>query len=313
MKAIIFGITGQDGTLLAKYLQNKGLIVVGTSRNINRINSNILKNFKIYEIDTLSFSQILKLIKDESPDFIYNLSGLTSVGKSFSEPLETYQTIVSTTLYLLESIRIAKPEIKFFNASSTECFGFSNIIGLTEESPFKPLSPYATAKVMAHNLANDYRSNYGIFVCTGILSNHESHLRSSEFISMKIIEAAYKISKGSQNYLEVGDTTIIRDWGWAEDYIEGMFLMMNQEKPDDYILATGNSITLEDFINYAFGKFNLDYKKYVRVNNLFIRKNEIKKIYLNPQKASDKLGWKSKNTVYQVVDKLIDYTCLRTF
>lgn len=313
MKAIIFGITGQDGTLLAQYLQKKDFLVVGTSRNIKKINSNALKDLKIIEVDTLSFSRIFNLIRDESPDIIYNLSGQTSVGKSFSEPLETYQTIVSTTLYILESIRITKPEIKFFNPSSTECFGFTDIIGLTEKSPFNPLSPYATAKVMAYNLANDYRSNYGIYTCTAILSNHESHLRSSEFISMKIIEAAYNIYKGSQNFLEVGDISIIRDWGWAEDYIEGIFLMMNQKTPEDYILATGKSITLEDFINYAFGKFNLDYKKYVKVNKIFMRQNEIKKIYLNPQKAFDKLGWKSKHSVYDVIDKLIEYKCERTF
>lgn len=313
MKALIFGITGQDGTLLAQYLQNKGLLVVGTSRNIKKINLNTLKGFKILEINTLSFSQIFKLIKFESPDIIYNLSGQTSVGKSFSEPLETYQTIVATTLYILESIRITKPEIKFFNACSTECFGFSDIDGLNEKSPFNPLSPYASAKVMAYNLVNDYRSNYGIYVCTAIFSNHESHLRSTDFISMKIIEAAYNISRGSQKHLEVGDITIIRDWGWAEDYIEGIYLMMNQKVPDDYILATGKSISLEDFINYAFAKFNLDYKKYVRINKSFIRKNEIKKIYLNPQKAFDKLGWRAKHTAYEVIDKLIKYKCEKTY
>lgn len=313
MKALIFGITGQDGTLLAEFLQNKGFHVVGTSRNVKKINSNILKGLKIHEVDTLSFSQIFKLIKLESPDIIYNLSGQTSVGKSFSEPLETYQTIVSTTLYILESIRVTKPEIKFLNASSTECFGFSDIDGLTEKSPFNPLSPYATAKVMAYNLVNDYRLNFGIYVCTAIFSNHESHLRSTDFISMKIIEAAYNISKGSQKYLEIGDITIIRDWGWAEDYIEGIFLMMNQNIPDDYILATGKSISLEDFINYAFSKFNLDYKKHVRINKSFIRQNEIKKIYLNPQKAFDKLGWKAKHTVYEVIDNLIKYKCEKTY
>ncbi len=310
MKAIIFGITGQDGTLLANYLLKMGFQIVGTSRksDIGSIN-----NIKIYEVDVLSFTQIFDLIKKETPDIIYNLSGQTSVGKSFVNPRETYLTIVNTTLYILDSIRLINPGIKYFNASSSECFGISKFEILDEESPFNPVSPYATAKLMAHNLANNYRNTYGLFICTGIMSNHESYLRSTDFISMKIIEAAYNISNGFQEYFEVGDISIIRDWGWAEDYIEAMYLMMIQKDPDDYILATGRSISLEEFINYTFNKFNLDYKKFIRINQFYTRKNEVPKVVLNPQKSLENLGWKAKNSVYEVIDKLIDYRCKKTY
>lgn len=310
MKAIIFGITGQDGTLLANYLLKKGFQIIGTTR---KSNTSSTQNIKIYEVDVLNFTQIFDLIKKESPDFIYNLSGQTSVGKSFVDPLETYLTIVNTTLYILESIRLINSDIKYFNASSSECFGITNFEILDEQSPFNPVSPYATAKLMAHNLANNYRNTYGLFVSTAIMSNHESYLRSTDFISMKIIEAAYNIANGSQQYFEVGDITIIRDWGWAEDYIEAMYLMMIQKDPDDFILATGRSISLEEFIKYTFNKFNLDYKKYILISQFFTRKNEVPKVVLSPQKSLDKLGWKANNSVYEVIDKLIDYRCKKTY
>jgi len=313
VKALIFGITGQDGSLLSKYLLQKEFQVVGTTRNINKINSSVNEKLKIYEVDVSNYLKINELIKLESPDLIYNLSGQTSVGKSFIDPFDTYQTTVNTTLYILESIRNINPKIKFFNASSTECFGLTNNIRLTENSLRNPVSPYGTAKLMAHNLANNYRSLFGIHVCTGIFSNHESQFRSSDFISKKIIDAAYNISKGLQDFLEVGNIKIVRDWGWAEDFIEAMFLMMNQDKPNDYIIATGKSISLEEFIGYAFKKFNLDYKKHIIINKMYFRKNDIPEIYLNPQKANDELGWISKNNVYDVIDKLIDYRCKKKY
>ena len=312
MKVLIFGITGQDGSLLSKYLLKKGFLVIGTTRDLNKLNQIANNDIKIHEIDVLNYRQINELIKLESPDIIYNLSGQTSVGKSFFEPLDTYQTIVNTTMYILESIRKINTGIKFFNASSTECFGFNNKIRLTEKSLFNPISPYGTAKVMAYNLVNNYRSIYGIYTCTGIFSNHESQFRSENFISRKIIEAAYNISIGSQDFLEIGDIKIVRDWGWAEDFIEAIFLMMNQNKPGDYIIATGKSISLEEFIYYTFKKFNLDYKKHLKVNKLLFRINEIQEIYLNPQKVFDDFGWKAKNDVYKVIDKLIDFKCNRT-
>ena len=305
MNALIFGISGQDGILLSDFLIKKDYQVVGTTRNaknfdILKINSKV----KIVEVNTLNYSNIREIIYETRPDEIYNLSGLTSVGKSILHPLETYQSIVQATLYILESIKCIDKRIKFFNPSSSECFGNTISKPANETSNFSPISPYATAKVMSHEMASNYRSSYDMFICTGILSNHESYLRPVEFISKKIIQGAYDISKGIIKELEVGNISIVRDWGWAEEYIEAMYLMMKQDTPDDFIIATGKSITLEQFISHSFEIFNLDYKKHVKINKSLIRKNELKKTLLNIQKAEKKLKWRSKFNAYDVIDKL---------
>ena len=305
MKAIIFGITGQDGILLSDFLIKKNYQVTGTSRKSkNLIEVKINSKVKIAEVNTLNYKEIRDIVDQEMPDEIYNLSGLTSVAKSVEYPLETYQSIVQTTLYILESIRLIDKKIKLFNPSSTECFGNVITKQASETTRFHPLSPYATAKVMSHNMVNNYKIKYDMFVCTGILSNHESFLRPIEFVSKKIIQGAYEISQGIEKELEVGDISIVRDWGWAEEYIEAMYLMMKIDKPDDFIIATGKSITLEQFISHVFSKFNLDYKKYIKVNKSFIRENEVKKTLLNIQKAEKKLQWRAKFNAYDVIDKL---------
>lgn len=308
MKAIIFGITGQDGSLLANYLLKKNYLITGTTRNKNNIRNlqylQIEKNIVIKEVDTFSLTQIFKLIENEQPDEIYNMSGQSSVGLSTTEPMETYHSIFNTTLYILESIKTINKKIKFFNPSSTECFGSATNKPFDENSIYNPFSPYATAKSITHSLVNNYRSTYGIHACTGILSNHESYLRPVEFVSKKIIQGAYNISIGIIKELEVGNISIVRDWGWAEEYIEAMYLMMKQDDPDDFIIATGKSITLEQFISHSFGIFNLDYKKHIKINKSLIRKNELKKTLLNTQKAEKKLKWRAKFNAYDVIDKL---------
>ena len=311
MKAIIFGITGQDGTLLANFLLKKGYDVIGTTRDLNNtinlIALNIDDKIKLKKIDTLNYNEINEIIEIECPNEIYNLSGQTSVSNSYSSPLETYQSIVSTTTYILESIRINKPKIKFFNASSIECFGDNNNKIITENSNHNPVSPYGTAKSMSQGLINNYRSIYGLNISSGILSNHESQLRSNKFVSQKIVDAANDISKGIADYLEVGDISIVRDWGWAEEYIEAIYKSMKIDTLDDFIIATGKSISLEEFINYTFIKFNLDYKKHIKINKSLIRPNEIKNIQLDNSKAKDFLNWTPKLSVYQVIDKLVEY------
>jgi GDPmannose 4,6-dehydratase len=305
LKALIFGITGQDGILLSDFLIKKNYQVTGTSRKPeNSLNLSINSKVNIVKISKLNYKEISEIVYQVMPDEIYNLCGLTSVGKSIEYPLETYQSIVQTTLYILESIRLINKKIKFFNPSSTECYGNVITKKANETNNFNPLSPYATAKVMSHYMANNYKLKYDMFVCTGILSNHESFLRPIEFVSKKIIQGAYKISQGIEKELEVGDISIMRDWGWAEEYIEAMYLMMKMDKPDDFIIATGMSITLEQFISYAFSKFNLDYKKYIKINKLFMRKNDVKKTILNTQKAEKKLQWKAKLNAFDVIDKL---------
>jgi GDPmannose 4,6-dehydratase len=310
MKAVIFGITGQDGTLLANFLLKKGYDVVGTTRDLNNIDNliklNIADKIKLRKVDILKFNEINEIIENEYPNEIYNLSGQTSVGNSYLLPLETYQSIIFTTMYILESIRNINSKIKFFNASSIECFGDNNKI-ITENTKHNPVSPYGTAKSMSQGLINNYRSIYGLHICSGILSNHESQLRSNKFVSQKIVDAAIDISKGVRDYLEVGDISIVRDWGWAEEYIEAMYKLMKIDIPDDYIIATGKSISLEEFINYTFNKFNLDYKKHIKINKSFIRTNEIKKINIDNSKIKSVLSWTPQVSVYQVIDKLVEY------
>ena len=311
MKAIIFGITGQDGTLLANFLLKKGYDVIGTTRNLNNISNliklNINDKIKLKKVNILKHVEINEIIEMECPDEIYNLSCQTSVGDSYFSPLETYQSIVCTTMYILESIRNNQPKIKFFNASSIECFGDNNNNIINENSRHNPVSPYGTAKSMSQGLINNYRSIYGLHICSGILSNHESQLRSNKFVSQKIVDAANDISKGVIKYIEVGDISIVRDWGWAEEYIEAIYKSMKIDSPDDFIIATGKSISLEEFINYTFIKFNLDYKKHIKINKSFIRPNEIKKIQLDTSKANRLLNWTPQISVYQVIDKLVEY------
>ena len=315
MKAIIFGITGQDGTLLANFLLKKGYDVVGTTRDLNNTvnlrSLSILDKIKLKKIDILKYSEINQLIATECPNEIYNLSGQTSVGNSYSSPLETYQSIICTTLYILDSIRINQSKIKFFNASSIECFGDNNNKIITEDSKHNPVSPYGVAKSITQGLVNNYRTLYGLHICSGIFSNHESQLRSNKFVSQKIVETAMDISKGIVDYLEVGDISIVRDWGWAEEYVEAIYKSMQIDTPDDFIFATGKSISLEEFINYTFIKFNLDYKKHIKINKSFIRPNEIKNILLDNSKAKKILNWAPKISVYQVIDKLVEYNKIK--
>jgi len=309
VKALIFGITGQDGSLLAKFLLNKGYSVFGTTRKINNTQNlqtlNILNLITLIEIDYNNFYEIKSLIENLSPTEIYNLSGQTSVSKSNFYPIETYNSIFNTTLYILESIRNINCKIKYFNPSSSECFGNIRFKQASETSRFNPISPYASAKCNAHFLANDYKKNYNLFVCTGILSNHESEFRSNDFVTKKIILSAYKISKGQQDSLEMGNISIIRDWGWAEEYIEAIYLMMNSVIPEDYIIATGKSISLEEFIFYTFKKFNLDYKKHLKINKKFVRNNEVNRTSLNISKANQNLCWNPLLNVYDIIDRLI--------
>jgi GDPmannose 4,6-dehydratase len=310
MTALIFGISGQDGSLLANFLLGKGYHVIGITRNIENNKNlkllNILKNIRLIVLDEINLEKIIKIIQENKPTEIYNLSGQTSVGKSLVLPFETFNSSFNLTLSILEAIKIVSCKIKYFNASSTECFGSSSL-PFNEKSGYTLLSPYASAKASTHLLVNSYKKNYGIFVCTGILSNHESYFRSANFVAKKVVESAFNIYLGKQNVLEVGDISIIRDWGWAEEYVEAMYLIMQQSDPKDYIIATGKSISLEEFIKYTFNAYDLNYKKYVRHNNEFKRPNEIQITTLNTTKINKEIGWKPKVDVFGVIDNLIKH------
>jgi GDPmannose 4,6-dehydratase len=310
MRALICGVSGQDGAYLAKFLLEKGYEVIGGSRDVSTSTFLNLDKLKIKnQIHTTSialndFRSILQILVKYKPDEVYNLSAQSSVGQSFEQPLETIESIVLGTLNLLEAIRFLNQEIRFYNASSGECYGDTNGVRANEDTPFSPRSPYAVAKVAAHNIIDNYRESYKLFACNGILFNHESELRHEKFVTQKIVQAAYRISIGKQEELEIGNIEIERDWGWAPEYVEAMWRILNQDKPENFIIATGETVKLEYFIEKTFEYFELDYKNYIRVNKNFIRATDIRIKSANPEKAKKILNWEAKVKVESVIEKM---------
>ena len=310
-KALIIGISGQDGSLLTKYLLDKNYDVYGTSRDfelspfVGLKKLKIFNDVKIYSMVLNDFRSVIKIINNIKPDEIYNLAGQTSVGYSFLQPVETIESIVNGCLNILESVKFLNLDCKIFNPCSSECYGDTPSIS-NELSPFKPISPYAVAKTSSFWLTSNYRNAYGMYTCSGILSNHESFLRSERFVTMKIINSAKKISEGKQNTLVLGDTSIIRDWGCAEEYVKGIHLMLQQKTPEDLIISTNTSIPLYEFVDYTFKKYGLNYKKYLVIDENLKRPSDIKMTKLSNDKLFKKLNWKPKNNVYDVIDNLVD-------
>ena len=301
-KALIFGISGQDGTLLSEFLIKKNYKIYGASRNKGKTHYTRYERIQVFNISFTDYNSVLKLIKNINPDEIYNLAGESSVNKSFSFPLESIYSTIIGNLHILEAIRELNLSSRYFFASSSDCFG-NTISPATEETKLVFNSPYGLAKKNATETVNLYRDVYGIYACSGFLSPHESYLRNPLFISKKIVETAKNIKKGKSLKLEIGNTNIIRDWGWAEDYVEAMYLMLQQEIPNDFIIATGKSITLLSFIEYTFNNLGLDHNKYLISKKEFARLNDIETSYLNPHKANILLGWSAKHIVYDVIDK----------
>jgi len=310
-KALIFGISGQDGAYLSKLLIEKGYEVYGTSRDVLSSDFNnldfleIKKDIKYLSVDISDFRSILKVVDSVMPDEIYNLAGQTSVGLSFEQPVEAIESIANATLNLLEVIRFVNPVIRFYSAGSSECFGETGSVAATEETPFNPCSPYAIAKNTAYNLVKNYRQAYGIYGCTGILFNHESPLRPPRFVTQKIVTSAFRISQGSQERLKLGNLSIARDWGWAPDYVDAMWRMLQLEKPNDFVIATGKTITLEEFASKAFAYFGLNWKEYIDLDLSLMRPSDIAISRGNPLKAKNILGWEPINDV----DMVIRYMC----
>lgn len=310
-KALINGISGQDGAYLAQFLLQKGYKVYGTSRKLEDNTSSNLSQLGIqnqidlFSLELTDYQSVLTLLKKIQPDEIYNLSGQSSVGISFEKPHETFESISGATLNLLEAIRETNNKIKFFNAGSGECFGETHGVPSTEETLFRPCSPYGTAKACASWNIVCYRETYKLFACTGILYNHESPLRSEKFVTQKIIRAACDIAAGRLNKLYLGNITIERDWGWAPDYVEAMWLMLQQKVSDDFIIATGQTHTLEQLIECAFSAVNLDWKKYVESDPTNFRPTDVKTIKANPSKARIKLGWQAKKTMPEIVQIMV--------
>ena len=310
-KALIFGVSGQDGAYLSRFLLSKGYEVHGTSRKIepesfrNLDLLGIGDKVKITSVNTQDFSSVLKIIEAISPDEIYNLAGQSSVARSFTHPVETIESVVIGTMNLLEAIRILEFSIKFYNASSAECYGNRDKPS-NELTLFSPNSPYAVAKAGSFWQTVTYRDSYNLFVCNGILFNHESPLRPEGFVTQKIVAAACRIANGSNEKLKLGNISIIRDWGYAPDYVEAMWLMLQQESPNDFVIATGQSHTLEEFVNAAFSTLGIDWKKFVDLDKSLFRPTDIIFSRADPMKSFSMLGWRASHSMFDVVKIMIE-------
>jgi GDPmannose 4,6-dehydratase len=306
-KALIIGITGQDGAYLAKHLLSKGYEVTGSSRDVmassfSNLNSlGIRSQIKLLSVSINDFRSVFNAIQETDPDEIYNLAGQTSVGLSFDQPVEAIESIAIGTLNILEVIRLLNKPVRFYNAGSSECFGDTGDTPANEQTPFAPRSPYAVAKSTAKWLINSYRESYGLYACTGILFNHESPLRPERFVTQKIIAGAAKIKAGQLDKLQLGNLDISRDWGWAPEYVQAMWLMMQLDQPDDFVIATGRKESLKYFVAKSFEYFDLDWQRYVEIEPSFFRPNEIASSIGNPEKAINALGWNKPTDVDGVI------------
>jgi GDPmannose 4,6-dehydratase len=310
-RALICGISGQDGGLLSKFLLDKNYIVFGTSRDINANNFANLVHLKIKNKVILlnmapeDFKSVFVTIKESNPDEVYFLAGQTSVGLSFELPMETLNSITIGTLNILEASKIINKNIKIYNAGSSEIFGNTKIDNpATENSNFNPRSPYAISKAASTWLVSNYREAYGIYACTGILFNHESIYRPERFVTQKIIRTAKNISQGSKETLKLGRLDIIRDWGCAEEYVEAMWLMLQLNHPEDFLIATGFSYSLLDFVKIAFEQYNLNWSNFVVSDPSLYRPTDILSSYANPINAKKKLGWEAKTQLNSLIKKM---------
>jgi GDPmannose 4,6-dehydratase len=311
-KALICGISGQDGAYLAKLLLSKNYQVFGTSRDsqissfTNLIRLGIREQIQLESVALNDFRSVLQALKKVTPDEVYNLAGQSSVGLSFEQPVETLDSIATGTLNLLEAIRFTGEPIKFYNAGSSECFGDIGEETANETTPFRPRSPYAVAKSAAFWEVANYREAYGIFACSGILFNHDSPLRPKRFVTQKIVTTACKIAQGSTEKLQLGNISIQRDWGWAPEYVEAMYLMLQHPQPDDYVIATGTSYPLEEFVAKAFASVGLNWQDHVSSDPNLLRPTDLAISRGNPTKAKEKLGWQAQYKMPDIVRMMID-------
>ncbi len=312
MRALICGISGQDGAYLARLLLDKGYEVVGSSRDAqissfsNLGQLGIRNKVRLESMALNDFRSVLQVVSRTQPDEIYNLAGQSSVGLSFDQPVETLESILSATINLMEVIRFLDRPIRFYNAGSGECFGDTLKEAAHEETPFRPRSPYAVAKAAAFWQVSNYREAYGLFACTGILFNHESPLRPERFVTRKIIASACRIASGSKERLQLGNTTIQRDWGWAPEYVDAMWRMLQREKAEDFVIATGRSHALSEFAELAFRHFGLDWQNHTDIDPLIFRPTDIPYGCGDARKALLLTRWKAETDMAGVILKMIE-------
>lgn len=310
-KALILGITGQDGPYLARFLVSKGYKVYGgyrrsSTRNFWRLHYlDVKKDIEMVPIDLLDQTSILTTIKTTKPDEIYNLAAQSFVGVSFEQAVATGEISGLGVTRVLDSILILDPKIKFYQASTSEMFGDAPT-PQSENTPFEPNSPYAAAKLYAHWVTKSYRKGYGLFACSGILFNHESPIRGVEFVTKKISDGVARIKMGYSDKIYLGNLDAKRDWGFAGDYVEAMWLMLQQKKADDYVIATGESHTVREFCEEAFSCVNLDWQKYVEVDKKFFRPNDVHYLLGDPAKAKKELGWQPKVNFRELVKIMVE-------
>jgi len=311
-RGLIFGISGQDGAYLAKLLLSKGYRILGSSRDAqvcpfsNLTHLGIRDEVEVESVSLNDFRSVLQVLKKFRPDEVYNLAGQSSVGLSFSQPVESFESISIATLNLLEAIRFLEQPIRLYNAASSECFGNTDGLLADESTPFRPRSPYAVAKSAAFWQVANYREAYGLFACSGLLFNHESPLRAERFVTRKIVNAACSIASGSEKKLRLGRIDVERDWGWAPEYVEAMWLMLQQDNPDDYIIATGESNKLKDFVEAVFLALDLNWKDHVITGRELFRPTDILRVMANPGKAEQKLFWKAKYKMRDVALMMVE-------
>ena len=328
--AVVTGITGQDGAYLAELLLSKGYTVYGTYRRTSSVNFwrieelgiQVNPNLHLVEYDLTDLSSSIRLLQTSGATEVYNLAAQSFVGVSFEQPLTTAEITGIGPVNLLEAIRIVNPKIRFYQASTSEMFGKVQAIPQIESTPFYPRSPYGVAKLYAHWMTINYRESYGIFGTSGILFNHESPLRGREFVTRKITDSVAKIKLGKLDVLELGNMDAKRDWGYAKDYVEGMWRMLQADEPDTFVLATNRTETVRDFVTMAFkaADIALDWKgkdeqeqgfdaktgkALVKINSKFYRPAEVELLIGNPEKARAKLGWEPKTTLEELCRMMV--------
>lgn len=325
-RALITGITGQDGSYLAELLLEKGYEVFGTMRRKSSVDYgnavHLVEQVKLIYADLTDLASLVNVIRIAQPDEVYNLAAQSFVGTSWEQPIVTAEINSIGVTNLLEAIRTVKPDAKFYQASTSEMFGKVQEIPQSEKTPFYPRSPYGVAKVYGHWITKNYRESFDMFACCGILFNHESERRGHEFVTRKITDAVARIKLGVQDFVELGNLDAKRDWGHAKDYVRAMWLMLQQEQPDDYVVATGETCSVRDFVNAAFTAVNMEIawqgngvdeigidkasgKTVVKVNPQFFRPSEVELLIGDPTKAETALGWQREIPFAEMVRRMV--------
>jgi GDPmannose 4,6-dehydratase len=310
--ALICGISGQDGAYLAQWLVGKGYKVAGTSRDAqmsdfrNLVKLGIRDKVEVVSMAVNDFRSVLQVLARFRPAEVYNLAGQSSVGLSFDQPVETLDSISMGALNLLEGIRFLDPSIRLYNASSSECFGDTQGVPASETTPFRPRSPYAVAKAAAFWEVANYREAYELFACSGILFNHESPLRPERFVTQKIVRAACRIAAGSTERLQLGNLDVERDWGWAPEYVEAMWLMLQQDSATDFVIATGETRSLTDFVRESFAAVGLNWTDHVDSDPSLRRPTDLRASHADIHRAAGLLGWRAKSRMSDVARGMVE-------